>query len=64
MSGYPDVVPMTVSVVVGADPRRVLKAIGRYAKNPEDEFRACPYGKGDASVRICDALSDSLRGEP
>jgi UDP-N-acetylglucosamine 2-epimerase len=57
-------VPMTVSVVVGADPRRVLKAIDRCAKNPEDEFRACPYGKGDASVRICDALSDSLRGEP
>ncbi len=56
----PESVKAGYSTVVGTDPRRVLRAIGRYTRTPKDEFRACPYGKGDAAVRISSALRDHL----
>ena len=52
----PEAVRAGYCKVVGVDPKRVLREIGRYVDNPVDEFRACPYGKGDAAVRIADIL--------
>ena len=42
--------------VVGTDSQNVLRALRAYVRDPDDRFKACPYGKGDAAVRIAEVL--------
>jgi UDP-N-acetylglucosamine 2-epimerase len=51
---------MTLSVVVGTDSAKVLRAINAFSKNPNVSSKPCPYGKGDAGERTTRALKDEL----
>ena len=52
----PEAVRAGYCKVVGVDSKKALREISRYVAKPDDTFRACPYGKGDAAVRIADIL--------
>ena len=56
----PEAVRAGYCKLVGLDSRKVLGAIKAYVEAPDDRFRACPYGKGDAGERIAVALRSNL----
>ena len=56
----PEAVESGQAEVVGVDPNEFPKRILRSLEEGLDERRPCPYGAGDASVKIVDILLDEL----
>jgi UDP-N-acetylglucosamine 2-epimerase (non-hydrolysing) len=55
----PEAVRAGYCKMVGVDSAKVLRALRAYARRPDDRFKPCPYGKGDAAARIVDVLRDA-----
>ena len=56
----PEAVRAGYAKVVGTDSAKVLKELRRFVDDPKTSFKPCPYGKGDAGVRIASALKKEL----
>ena len=56
----PEAVRAGYAKVVGTDSAKVLKEMNRFVDDPRTSFKPCPYGRGDAGVRIASALKKAL----
>jgi UDP-N-acetylglucosamine 2-epimerase (non-hydrolysing) len=57
----PEAVRAGYCKVVGTDSKKVLRELRAFEGDPRVRFRPCPYGKGDAGVRIASILKKVLR---
>lgn len=56
----PEAVRAGYAKVVGTDSTKVLKELKRFVDDPKTAFGPCPYGKGDAAIKIASALKKEL----
>jgi UDP-N-acetylglucosamine 2-epimerase (non-hydrolysing) len=57
----PEAVRAGYCKVVGTDHETVLEAVGRFVKRPRFAAKPCPYGNGDAALKIVTALKKAIR---
>lgn len=56
----PEAVRAGYCKVVGTDAAKALKEIRAHVRRPKEQFRPCPYGKGDSGERIAGVLKRQL----
>jgi len=56
----PEAVRAGYCKVVGTNSKRVLRELRAFVKDPDTQFRPCPYGNGEAGYKIARILMNAL----
>jgi len=56
----PEAVRAGYCKVVGTNSKRVLRELMAFVKDPDTQFRPCPYGNGEAGYKIARILMNAL----